>query len=140
MSKFQWSEVNSFLDWLQKYQQQIGDIFKTKDFRAAFNLGNLDSQSRLNRLSQMGFIKHESYGHYRILEISPQKIQEVKNQYISPGAVEELHNFGGQQLTLKEIHAKFRSPVSLAQFSQRIARGWSIKRAISQPPIKRRKD
>lgn len=135
--RLQWVEFQNILLWLLNYQQRGKDIFEAKTLRTALGLTVGNTQTRLKRLMEFGVINSTSkYGYYKIVNISSEKIREIKRYCLPKGSIHKKYRFKGEFLTLKEIFDKYKPPIPLHRFSERIARGWSIQKAM-QPLIPR---
>lgn len=141
MDKLGWEDLGEMVEWLCEQQKQGNQTFKVRDIRTAFNITPLNIQTRLKRFIALGIIKKISFGCYEISQqLSPEKIQEIKNQYIPLNPVHKTYYFRGRWHTVKWIYEKCKPPMTLQYFAQRLNRGWSLKKALETPTRQYKKE
>lgn len=133
MNKIGWEKLRKIVEWFYEIQQQGNQTFQVCDIRTAFKLTVPSTYTRLKRFIALGIIKPVSLGCYEISQLSPEKIQEIKQKYIPPGSLYEIYYYKGKRRTVKEIYEKYKPPMKLQYFVQRIRRGWSVQKAIETP-------
>ena len=139
MDKLGWEDLGGIVEWLYEQQKQGNQTFKVCDIRTAFKLTPPNTQTRLKRFIALGIIKKINLGYYEISQqLSPEKIQEIKEKYIPLGSLSRLYYFRGRWHTVEWIYQRYKPPMTLQYFAQRLNRGWSLTRAL-EIPIKKHK-
>lgn len=82
MNKIGWEKLRKIVEWFYEIQQQGNQTFQVCDIRTAFKLTVPSTYTRLKRFIALGIIKPVSLGCYEISQLSPEKIQEIKQKYI----------------------------------------------------------